>query len=383
MAESTVAARLTLPFCCSSKPMIASPYNALVESSSRLADVDLLEDVNEDCIDDANVLLERIRPVLDATQEIALQACEVPVEFKPDFFSHHMDDVQNLRNLSRGFRFASEIAAFNADFDAVAQYGIIILDIANATRRGGLIVDHLVAVAISGCGVASLRSLRNRFDEDVRDDLIAALSRCEREREPFSEISARDAKWEAESGYEGDGNELSEDELIDPDSDLTVEEQKAMIQLVKDFGNRPETEIQAMHADLDRHELAMTRLLSVDLAIRSWKDRTGRYPHSILDLAPDILPSVPRDPFTDDEFIYRSADNSFELYSTGPDKTDSGGRFGPWLAVSNGGYDLCLDAEDYWPDCCTIQTRPGLVRRLWSRLRFWRRPDYVNNATEP
>ena len=134
--------------------MIASPFNALVESSSRLADVDLLEDVNEDCIDDANVLLECIRPVLDTTQKTALQACEVPVEFKPDFFSHHMDDVQHLRNLSRAFRFAADVAAFHADFDTVAQYGIIILDLANATRRGGMIVDHLVAIAISGCGVS-------------------------------------------------------------------------------------------------------------------------------------------------------------------------------------------------------------------------------------
>lgn len=362
--------------------MVASPYSALVESSSRLADVDLLEDVNQDCIDDANILLERIRPVLDATRKVALQKCEVPIEFKPDFFSHHMDDVQNLRNLSRAFRFASEVAALSGDFDTVAQYGINILDLANATRRGGLIVDHLVAVAISGCGVGALRSHRHRFDDDVRGDLISALNRYEREREPYSDIAARDAKWEAESGCENDGNELSEDELIDPDSELSVEEQRAMVQLVKDFGNRPESEIQAMHADQDRHELAMTRLLSVDLGIRSLKDRTGQYPHSILELAPDIFSTVPRDPFTNDDFIYRSADNAFELYSTGPDKPDSGGRFGPWLAVSNGGYDLGLDAEDYWPDCCTIQTRPGLVRRLWSRLQFWRRTDCVINATE-
>lgn len=362
--------------------MVSSPYSVLVESSSRLADVDLLEDVNQDCIDDANILLERIRPVLDATRKVALPRCEVPVEFKPDFVSHHMDDLQNLRNLSRAFRFASQVAAFDANLDTAAQYGITILDLANATRRGGLIVDHLVAVAISGCGVESLRSLRDRFDDNARGNLIVALNRYEPEREPYSELAARDAKWEAESGYEDDGNELSEDELIDLDSELSVEEQRAMIQLIKDFGNRPDAEIQAMQADQDRHALAMTRLLTVDLAIRSWKDRTGRYPHSICELAPDILSSVPHDPFTDQEFVYRSADNSFELYSTGPDKTDSGGRFGSWLAVSTGGYDLCLDAEDYWPDCCTIETRPGFFRRLWSRLRFWRRPDYANRATE-
>lgn len=352
--------------------MVASPYRTLVESSSRLVDVNLLDDVSQDCIDDANILLERIRPVLDATQTVVLQKCKVPVEFKPDFFSHHVDDIQNLRNLSLAFRFAADVAAFNADFDTVAQYGIIMLDLANATRRGGLIVDHLVAIAISGSGVGSLRSFRDRFDDHVRDDLIAALNRYEHEREPYSAIAARDAQWEAESGYQDDGNGLPEDGLIDPDSKLSVEEQRSLIQLVKAFGNRPKTEIDAMHVNQDRHDFAMVRLLSVELALRSWKNRNGRYPHSILDLAPDIFSSVPRDPFTDDNFIFRSTDNSFELYSTGPDKNDSGGRFAPWFAVSNGEYDLCLDAEDFWQDCCTIKTQLGLIPRLWSRLRFWR-----------
>lgn len=362
--------------------MVSSPYIALVELSSRLADVDLMEDVNQDCIDDANILLERICPVLDATRKVVLQSCVVPVEFKPDFISHHMSELQSLRNLSRALRFASQVAVFNANLDTAAQYGIDILDLANATRRGGLIVDHLVAVAICGCGVESLRTLRDRFDENVRGKLIAALNRYESEREPYSEIAARDAIWEAESGHNDDSNELSEDELIDPDCDISVEEQRAMIQLVKDFGSWPESEMQAMHTHQDHHSLAMTRLLYVDLAIRAWKDCTGRYPHSIHDLAPDVFPCVTQDPFTGDEFVYRSADNSFELYSTGPDKTDSGGRFGPWLAVSAGGYDLSLDAEDFWPDFCTIQSRTGLARRPWSRLQFWRRSDDANNPTE-
>lgn len=330
--------------------MVASPYRALVESSSRLVDVNLLDSVSQDCIDEAYILLDRIRPVLHATQAVWLQTCEVPVEFKPDFFSYHLDDIQHLRNLSRAFRFAAEVAAFNSDLHTVGQYGIIILDLANATRRGGLIVDHLVAIGISGCGVSLLRSFRDRFSDHTRNNLITALCRYENEREPYSEIAARDARWEAESGYE-DHNELSEDELIDLNSELSVEDQKALIQFVKEFDNRPRAKAEAMHTHQNRHELAMTRLLSVDLALRSWKDRNAQFPHSLRDLAPEILPSVPRDPFTDDEFIYRCGNNSFDLYSTGPDKVDSGGRFAPWFTVSHGGYDLCLDADDYYLEC--------------------------------
>ena len=165
--------------------MDASLYSELIETSSRLADVELFDDIDHDCIDDATALLERIRPILNSTREFDLQKCAVPVEYKPDFFTYHMNDVQHLRNLSRAFRFASDVAAFNREYEAVAQNGTVILDLANAVRRGGLVVDHLVAVAISGCGVGCVRSVREHFADDVRRDLIAALDRNESEREPF------------------------------------------------------------------------------------------------------------------------------------------------------------------------------------------------------
>lgn len=349
--------------------MVASKYRALVETSSRLADVDVFDDIDHDTIVDATALLERIRPVLDSVRAMELHECVVPVDYKPDFFPHHMDDVQHLRNLSRALRFASDVAAYNEDYRSVARFGTVILDLANAVRRGGLVVDHLVSIAVSGCGVACLRKVRERFSDDVRRDLIDSLDRYEREREPFSCVVKRDAEWEAESGYEDDGTELSEEELIDADSELPIENQKLLIQLVKELSNQPKSEKRAMHADQERRALAITRLLAVDLAIRCSHARTERFPNAIAELVPDCLPRLLRDPFSNSDFIYRHGTNSFTLYSTGPDKTDSGGHFGPWIAVSVGGYDLCLDSEDYSPNCCTIQ-RPSLASWIWSRLCF-------------
>lgn len=348
--------------------MTKSPYRALIDSSSRLEGISLLEDLSHESIDDANILLERIRPILDETQAFVWQNCKVPVDFNPNFFSYHSCDLKNLRDLARAFRFAAEVAAFNRDFITVARYGILMLDLANATRRGGLIVDHLVAVAISGSGQSLLRSFRDRFDDNICTDLIAALDRFERERETYNEIAIRDSLWEAQSGYVVDAQEVSEDELVVPDSEVSMDLQRAMIQLVKELASRPKTEIEAMRVAQDHHDLAIARLLSIDLAIRSWKNRNGRYPETISDLTPDFLLTVPRDPFTDAPFIYRSARNHFQLYSTGPDQTDSGGRFGPWFAVIRGGYDLCLDSEDYGYGSCSTDHRPGLLHRIWSKL---------------
>ena len=327
--------------------MNASPYTTLVEISSLLADVELFDVISHDCIDDATALLQRIRPILNRTQNIELQKCVVPVEYKADFFAYHADQCLHLQYLARALRFAADVAAFQGEYETVAQYGNTILNLANAVRRGGIVVDHLVAIAISGSGVSCLRSVRDHFTDDLRHELIAALQRNELEREPFSEIAERDARWEADSGYEPSDCRLQEDELLDPNSELSIEQQHGLIQLVNNLIAQPESEMQALHADLERRALAMTRLLAVDLALRCWRDRIGRWPRSIADLAPDVVSSVPLDPFTDDDFIYVPSGNSFLLYSTGPDRTDSGGKFGSWPAVAIGGCDLCLDFYDY------------------------------------
>lgn len=159
--------------------------------------------------------------------------------------------------------------------------------------------------------------------------------------------------------------------MIDPDSELSAEDQREILQLFKKMASEPDDERQIMHVNAERFALAETRLLSIDLALRCWKSCTGRYPSSIADLAPSILPVVPLDPFTETSFIYRATIDTFSLYSTGPDKMDGGGRFAPWCEVSAGGYDLSLDAQDYWSDFTTSHHRPGIVRRLYSRLRLW------------
>lgn len=352
--------------------MVVLSYSSVVETASRLTDVDLFDTVDQSCIQPAMALLGRVGPIVDSVRIADLRRCEVPVEFNTDFFSQHMHDVQHLRDLARALRFASAVASFNEDYDAVAEYGIRLLELANATRRGGLIVDHLVASSISGHAVECLRLARYGFADTLRRELLIALVQNEREREPLSQIAQRDATWVAVSGYEDVGCEISEDSLIDPDSELSANDQREIFQLLKKMASEPDGERQIMHVNAERFALAETRLLTVDSALRCWKSHTGRYPNSIAELAPSILPVVPLDPFTDSNFIYRATTDAFSLYSTGPDQVDGGGRFAPRFVVSAGGYDLSLDAQDYWSDFFTSYHRRGIIRRLYSRLRFWR-----------
>jgi hypothetical protein len=356
--------------------MVTTAYSALVESSRRLGDVKFPE-IDQSSIEAATNLLSHISPLLDAVCEAEFQKCVVPVEFRLDFFPDHANDLEQLRSLTRALRFAGDVATFNEDYEAVARYGIVFLDLSNAARRGGLVVDHLLGIGIEGCGVELIRKVRHRFPAVVRRYLIQAISRYEREREPLQDIIGRDAKWEFETDI--DNVVPNEFEFIATDCELPIEDQKAIHQLVKDFVALPESEKQVLHRDQDRWSLARTRLLMLDLALRSWMDTSGKFPHSIAALTPEPLSAVPLDPFTNHDFIYRLKGNSFTLYSTGPDRVDSGGHFGSWPAVCVGGYDLCLDAEDYRSECCIVPTRPNRARRLWA----WLRPRKDHNRPRP
>jgi len=101
-----------------------------------------------------------------------------------------------------------------------------------------------------------------------------------------------------------------------------------------------------MEHSLDKIVTAKRRLLIVDVALRNWRDTIGSYPAGLGSLAPHELPSLPLDPFTNAEFIYRRPDDSFLRYSVGPKLYDAGGQFGPQQAVMAHQADLALDGGD-------------------------------------
>ncbi|MFO0819601.1 MAG: hypothetical protein U1A77_16760 [Pirellulales bacterium] len=237
---------------------------------------------------------------------------------------------------------------------------------------------HLAALALAGIGINCLRVARTEFTDETRRDLIHALERYEAEREPLGEIEQRDAKWEAACGqqgvdHSGDG-EIPDEDLVDEDSDIPVTQQRSILQAISEFFRLPQAQKQTIHNEQELRELAVSRLLTVDLALRCHHHRYSRFPGSLADLSSEFLTIMPDDPFTTARFIYRPHDTSFMLYSLGPDKMDDGGNFGPWICVAGGGYDLSLDGEDYQPTGRHALPGPSLLRRLWSRI--FQRPDH-------
>ena len=299
----------------------------------------------------------------------------MPVRYEESLFSEHCEDFTHLRNLARAFRAEAWLATSKNDFQAAARICIDTLELANAARRGGLVTDLLVGVAISRIAMDALRKIRTQLPSGMRCFVMNELQRLEAEREPFADIVARDRDWETAVEYEDTPCDFMSHELDDPqECGLSEEEQREILQLLQQMADRPESDRRNMQLDEDNHILALMRLLAIDLALRDVNDTTGAIPDELSSLAPHPFPRLPVDPYTEESFIYRRVDDgSYCLYSTGPKLADGGGQFGPWPSVAAGCADLCLDADDYRPDCCTLQQPIGLAQRITSligKLRF-------------
>jgi hypothetical protein len=66
-------------------------------------------------------------------------------------------------------------------------------------------------------------------------------------------------------------------------------------------------------------------VLRVGVAVKLYRLRHGRYPGTLADLAPGILPRIPIDEFTGKPLIYKVRGRGFVVYSVGANTVDEGG----------------------------------------------------------
>jgi hypothetical protein len=71
----------------------------------------------------------------------------------------------------------------------------------------------------------------------------------------------------------------------------------------------------------------------IGIGCKIYKNYKGRFPEKISELAPDILPEEPLDPFTGKPYIYRLEDDGFIVFSVGSNQKDDNGR-GTWEITS-------------------------------------------------
>lgn len=281
---------------------------------------------------------------LAAARRALSHPCRVEMRMEKSFYEEHWPETVALRNLIRLFANEVNLAATQANWPQVLGSSLDLLELGNAMRRGGMVLDMLVAWASCSIGIDLLRKHRTQFTDSQHAEIIRELLRLENECEPIEAIIARDRAWEIAAGYQFDPVFKP---LHPDDSGLALEMQQWVHEAAVRESQLPPEQQRQQERGLDKFSQAMHRLLVVDLALRRFQHAHGSFPNRLHLLASKLLPVLPLDPFTNSPFIYRRHGDAFELYSPGPKQTDSGGSFGHKVLVLTGRADLCLDVRDY------------------------------------
>jgi hypothetical protein len=239
-------------------------------------------------------------------------------------------------------------AARQCNFTGAVDAGLANLALASAIRRGGLVLDLLIAVVIEGIGIDDLRKIRNNLDVELATRLANALLMADAAREATDDIFARDRRWDelvpvSEEDLIADFDSF-EDALDDAD-ELDEGWKPFIFEAVRAIGELPREEF--IHMTTENRLLAKLRLLAIELALAAYHSKAGSLPPDLAVLVPDFIVAIPLDPFSGGDFKYRQLADGFALYSGGPTLTDNGGLPGGWFDVLQGHADLFVDEDDY------------------------------------
>ncbi len=146
--------------------------------------------------------------------------------------------------------------------------------------RGGRIIESLVAIAVESIGTTRLRKLTPALEPAECRELASSLEISDGLRERPDAVLQAEREWARRAyGIKGEFVAI-----------LTWQLQKKSRQ--------------AWLSKLHTQQL-QTRLLMLDLAARAYESDKGQRPRSVNDLVPTYLKSIPLDPITGTNIVYR------------------------------------------------------------------------------
>lgn len=252
--------------------------------------------------------IAKFQPTFDRIRLGLSRSSLVPVwpDGKALDLSLALPDIQVLRSIARALMRESELAQQEGRFEDAANIAIENIRFGHESSRGGLLINLLVGVAIEGIGQASLYDAIPKLELAQSRDVMAALDRIERTREPLADVIARVRIWEENAtGWHGHLYLILED-------------------LTQADGGTAEM----VRRDVVPRVQAINQMMMVELALRQYKKAHEEWPDNLDILVPRLLPRVPVDPYDPaaGELRYFRTADGYPLYSVGCDGDDDQGR---------------------------------------------------------
>ncbi len=229
-----------------------SPYESLVAAANALSGVELFSNAGAPTAA-ALAYLTANRAHLEAARSVLGPDCRVLLANDMSFFAEHSRAFTPLRNLAQSFGLEMQQAVAEEDYVKAAGIAVDLLDLANAIRRGGLVADFLVAVAVAGLAVEALDRMRHRLSSSERRKLANELKRIELEKDPLATIIARDRSWEAAVDQPREKLDFSRIAASDPaECGLTEDQQRELLAAAQFIAELPEESHRSLYERMDK-----------------------------------------------------------------------------------------------------------------------------------
>jgi hypothetical protein len=230
--------------------------------------------------------------IVYAPVEAALdKPCQVPLRLNQEVFVRMSGEVRSLRTVGRALYGRGRLAAMEGrKNDAITSYTDTIR-LGRAGMQGGVIIDMLVGITLEGMGRAGIAKMRKSLSAEECLVLLPRLKELLDRPALSADVLAREAAWdESANGW-----------------------QWRLFSMIEELTEDAPTKKAVAFAS--NRDLAQSRLLLCELAVRAYALQHGRNPATLADLVPSYLPSVPKDPFNGGDFDYRLTPSGYELHS--------------------------------------------------------------------
>lgn len=270
--------------------------------------------------------------------------------------------LNSLRSCGRLLAIKAKVEAENGEIDKALNTCLTGLKVAKAVSGEPLILCQLIRTTLDQFTLITLEDiLGNRVgNKDLYQALIEAIRKERRDKITYfallgervaygiqewpriKEEAVKDKRMRAVLGKNFD-RFFDEDQLVYLKTmDKVILLAKSLYWEVTDELQRFDDEMEKLH----RKKAMLTRMLvpalpnaytlearldaqlgnaEIALACHVYKTKYGDYPSSLKKLIPEILPSLPIDPFTGKDYIYREKDEEILIYSLADNMKDDGG----------------------------------------------------------